>query len=386
MKINKKKYYSKTSNSIVTLLILELLFWTAIISVYQYLTLNVSEFRIEHPKVLWLLILLFLLNAIWVKNKIWKKKAINKFAKLSTLSKIFNGFSNNRSTFKYILFRLAISMLIIAASNPQYGENERTVASKGIDIMIALDISKSMMAEDIIDEYNRLDIAKLSIGKLMNELRGDHVGIVVFAGEAYKQLPLTPDYQVAKLFLKNIGTDMISSQGTDIGNAIELCMSSFSDERKNNKAIVIISDGEDHEEMAVKAAKEATEEGVVICTVGMGSEKGVPIPIVRNGKKIGIKKDKDESTVLTKLNEENLIQIAQAGNGTYTKTRGLNLNLRKILDRINEIEKTTLKKDRYSTYDDQFQWFLLPALLLLLLDFMIFEKRGKIDDQIVLFK
>ena len=386
MKINKKKYYSKTSNSIVTLLILELLFWTATISVYQYLTLNVSEFRIEHPKVLWLLILLFLLNAIWVKNKIWKKKAINKFAKLSTLSKIFNGFSNNRSTFKYILFRLAIGMLIIAASNPQYGENERTVASKGIDIMIALDISKSMMAEDIIDEYNRLDIAKLSIGKLMNELRGDHVGIVVFAGEAYKQLPLTPDYQVAKLFLKNIGTDMISSQGTDIGNAIELCMSSFSEERKNNKAIVIISDGEDHEEMAVKAAKEATEEGVVICTVGMGSKKGVPIPIVRNGKKIGIKKDKDESTVLTKLNEENLIQIAQAGNGTYTKTRGLNLNLRKILDRINEIEKTTLKKDRYSTYDDQFQWFLLPALLLLLLDFMIFEKRGKIDDQIVLFK
>ena len=386
MKINKKKYYSKTSNSIVTLLILELLFWTATISVYQYLNLNVSEFRIEHPKVLWLLILLFLLNAIWVKNKIWKKKAINKFAKLSTLSKIFNGFSNNRSTFKYILFRLAIGMLIIAASNPQYGENERTVASKGIDIMIALDISKSMMAEDIIFEYNRLDIAKLSIGKLMNELRGDHVGIVVFAGEAYKQLPLTPDYQVAKLFLKNIGTDMISSQGTDIGNAIELCMSSFSDERKNNKAIVIISDGEDHEEMAVKAAKEATEEGVVICTVGMGSEKGVPIPIVRNGKKIGIKKDKDESTVLTKLNEENLIQIAQAGNGTYTKTRGLNLNLRKILDRINEIEKSTLKKDRYSTYDDQFQWFLLPALLLLLLDFMIFEKRGKIDDQIVLFK
>ena len=386
MNINKKKYYSKTSNSIVTLLILELLFWTATISVYQYLTLNVSEFRLEHPKVLWLLILLFLLNAIWVKNKIWKKKAINKFAKLSTLSKIFNGFSNSRSTFKYILFRLAIGMLIIAASNPQYGENERTVASKGIDIMIALDISKSMMAEDIIDEYNRLDIAKLSIGKLMNELRGDHVGIVVFAGEAYKQLPLTPDYQVAKLFLKNIGTDMISSQGTDIGNAIELCMSSFSEERKNNKAIVIISDGEDHEEMAVNAAKEATEEGVVICTVGMGSEKGVPIPIVRNGKKIGIKKDKDESTVLTKLNEENLIQIAQAGNGTYTKTRGLNLNLRKILDRINEIEKTTLKKDRYSTYDDQFQWFLLPALLLLFLDFMIFEKRGRIDDQIVLFK
>jgi Ca-activated chloride channel family protein len=252
--------------------------------------------------------------------------------------------------------------------------------------MIALDISKSMMAEDLVPDYNRLDIAKLAIGKLMSELKGDHVGIVVFAGEAYKQLPLTPDYQVAKLFLKSIGSDMISSQGTDIGNAIELCMSSFNEERKTNKAIIIISDGEDHEEMAVNAASEASENGVVICAVGMGSDKGVPIPIIKNGKKVGIKKDKDETTVLTKLNEQNLIQIAEAGNGTYTKTRGLNLDLRKILDRINKIEKSSLKKDRYSTYDDQFQWFLFPGLLLLFLDFLMFEKRGKIDDQLILFK
>jgi Ca-activated chloride channel family protein len=163
-------------------------------------------------------------------------------------------------------------------------------------------------------------------------------------------------------------------------------MSSFSEERKTNKAIIIISDGEDHEEMAIAAAEDASENGVVICTVGMGSEKGVPIPIIRNGRKVGTKKDQDELTVLTKLNEENLIQIAEAGNGTYTKTKGLNLDLRKILDRINKIEKTSLKKDRYSTYDDQFQWFLIPGILLLLLDFVIFEKRGKIDDQLVLFK
>ena len=333
-----------------------------------------------------MLLILVILNILWVRNKIWKKKAISNFAEINTLSKIFNGFSNNRSFIKFFTFRIAIGLLIIAAANPQYGENERTVVSKGIDIMIALDISKSMMAEDLVPDYNRLDIAKLAIGKLMNELRGDHVGIVVFAGEAYKQLPLTPDYQVAKLFLKSVGSDMISSQGTDIGNAIELCMSSFSEERKTNKAIIIISDGEDHEEMAIAAAEDASENGVVICTVGMGSEKGVPIPIIRNGRKVGIKKDQDELTVLTKLNEENLIQIAEAGNGTYTKTKGLNLDLRKILDRINKIEKTSLKKDRYSTYDDQFQWFLIPGILLLLLDFVIFEKRGKIDDQLVLFK
>tara|TARA_B110000977_G_scaffold41348_1_gene55660 strand:+ start:5505 stop:6665 length:1161 start_codon:yes stop_codon:yes gene_type:complete len=386
MTINKKKYYFKTSNAIIGLIIVELLFWITTISIYQYLSLNVTEFRFEHPGALWLLLIIVLLNILWIKNKIWKKKAISNFAEINTLSKIFNGFSNNRSSIKFFTFRIAIGLLIIAAANPQYGENERTVESKGIDIMVALDISKSMMAEDLVPDYNRLDIAKLAIGKLMNELRGDHVGIVVFAGEAYKQLPLTPDYKVAKLFLKSVGSDMISSQGTDIGNAIELCMSSFSEDRKTNKAIVIISDGEDHEEMAVNAAKDASENGVVICTVGMGSEKGVPIPIIRNGKKVGIKKDQDELTVLTKLNEENLIQIAEAGNGTYSKTKGLSLDLRKILDRINKIEKTSLKKDRYSTYDDQFQWFLFPGLLLLLLEFVIFEKRGKIDDQLVLFK
>ena len=386
MTINKKKYYFKTSSSIIGLIIVELVFWITTFSIYQYLTLNVTEFRFEHPKILWMLLILVILNILWVRNKIWKKKAISNFAEIYTLSKIFNGFSNNRSSLKFFTFRIAIGLLIIAASNPQYGENERTVVSKGIDIMVALDISKSMMAEDLVPDYNRLDIAKLAIGKLMNELRGDHVGIVVFAGEAYKQLPLTPDYQVAKLFLKSVGSDMISSQGTDIGNAIELCMSSFSEDRKTNKAIVIISDGEDHEEMAIEAAEDASENGVVTCTVGMGSEKGVPIPIFRNGRKVGIKKDQDELTVLTKLNEENLIQIAEAGNGTYTKTKGLNLDLRKILDRINKIEKTSLKKDRYSTYDDQFQWFLIPGIMLLLLDFVIFEKRGKIDDQLVLFK
>ena len=386
MKRANKKYHYPNSNSIISLIILEILFWGCLLLIYQYLITNVKEFRIEHPNRLWLLVLLIPINILWIKNRNWKNKAIKNFAKINTLSKIFNGFSHKRSTIKFFLFRIAIGLLIIAAANPQYGENERTVESKGIDIMVALDISKSMMAEDIVNNYNRLDVAKLAIGKLFNQLRGDHVGIVVFAGEAYKQLPLTPDYQVAQLFLKSIGTDMISSQGTDIGNAIELCMSSFNNERKTNKAIIIISDGEDHEQMAIDAAEEAANNGVVICTVGMGSDKGVPIPIIKNGKKVGIKKAEDETTVLTKLNEENLMSIAQAGNGTYTRTNGLSLNLRKILDRIGKIEKTTLKKDRYSTYDDQFQWFLIPALILLLLDFIILEKRGKIDDQISLFK
>ena len=147
-----------------------------------------------------------------------------------------------------------------------------------------------------------------------------------------------------------------------------------------------MSDGEDHEEMAINAANEASNQNVVICTVGMGTDKGVPIPVYKRGKKIGNKKDEENSTVLTKLNEENLVQIAQAGNGTYTRAMGLNLDLRDILDRLNAIERTTLKKEKYSTYDDQFQWFLIPAFILLLIEFIILEKRGKIDDQFKIFE
>ena len=383
---SKNKYSLSSSTAVIGLLALEIIFWGVCIATYQYLISNVVEFRFEHPNRLWLLSVILLLNITWISNRIWRNKALNNFAKIETVHHIHAGYSNFRSSVKYFLFRTAFGLLIIASANPQYGENEKTVESKGIDIMIALDISRSMMAEDIVNNYTRLDLAKLAIGKLMNELRGDHVGIVVFAGEAYKQLPLTPDYHVAKLFLKSIGTDMISSQGTDIGNAIDLCMSSFDLEKNTNKAILIMSDGEDHEEMAVNAANDASNQNVVICTIGMGTDKGVPIPVYKRGKKIGNKKDKENSTVLTKLNEENLIQIAQAGNGTYTRAQGLNLNLRKIVDRLNAIERTTLKKEKYSTYDDQFQWFLIPAFLLLFLELIILEKRGTIDNQFKLFE
>ncbi len=383
---SKNKYSLSTSTAVIGLLALEIIFWGVCIATYQYLISNVVEFRFEHPNRLWLLSVILLLNIAWILNRIWRNKALNNFAKIETIHHIHAGYSNFRSSVKYFSFRTAFGLLIIASANPQYGENEKTVESKGIDIMIALDISRSMMAEDIVNNYSRLDLAKLAIGKLMNELRGDHVGIVVFAGEAYKQLPLTPDYHVAKLFLKSIGTDMISSQGTDIGNAIDLCMSSFDLEKNTNKAILIMSDGEDHEEMAFNAANDASNQNVVICTIGMGTDKGVPIPVYKRGKKIGNKKDKENSTVLTKLNEENLIQIAQAGNGTYTRAQGLNLNLRKIVDRLNAIERTTLKKEKYSTYDDQFQWFLIPAFILLFLELIILEKRGTIDNQFKLFE
>jgi len=381
-----KKYHLYNSSAIISIIIIEILFWSVSYLTLQYLVTNVEEFRFQYPSLLWVFLIIPIIDISWLLNRRWKNKALKQYASSSVVTSIFNGFSNTRSILKFVLFRIGIGLVVIALTNPQYGENERTVESKGIDIMIALDVSKSMLAEDIVEGYNRLKIAKIGISRLLDQLHGDHVGIVVFAGEAYKQLPITPDYFVAKLFLKSIQTQMISSQGTDIGNAIDQCMSSFDFSRETNKAIVILSDGEDHEEQAIEAANNAAEEGVVTCTIGMGSTKGVPIPIFRKSKKVGVVKDKNNETVLTKLNEENLISIAQAGDGTYIRAQGLDLQLKKILERIKKIEKSTLKKERYSSYDDQFQWFLIPGLLLLLLNIIISEKRGIIEDQIKLFK
>ena len=385
MKNESEKYHLQNSSAVITVVITEILFWSLGYLTLNYLIENVEEFRFQHSKFLWAFLVIPVIDIGWFLNRRWKTKALKKYVAPNVAETIFKGFSNSRSIVKFLLFRIGIGLVIIAFANPQYGENERTAESKGIDIMIALDVSKSMLAEDIVEGYNRLKIAKIGISRLLDQLRGDHVGIVVFAGEAYKQLPITPDHFVAKLFLKSIQTEMISSQGTDIGNAIDQCMSSFDFTRKTNKAIIILSDGEDHEEQAIDAAENAAENGVITCTIGMGSTKGVPVPIVRNSKKIGIMKDENNQTVLSKLNEGNLINIAQAGDGTYVRAQGLDLQLKKLLDRIKKIEKSTLTKERFSTYNDQFQWFLNSGLLLLIINILIREKRGEIESKTKLF-
>ena len=243
--------------------------------------------------------------------------------------------------------------------------------------MVALDISKSMMAEDLVQDYNRLDIAKLAIGKLMNELRGDHVGIVVFAGEAYKQLPLTPDYQVAKLFLKSVGTDMISSQGTDIGNAIELCMSSFSEERKTSKAIVIISDGEDHEEGGELAAKTAAEEGITIFTVALGTEKGDVIPIKQNGVTSTFKKDAEGEVVITRMNTTILKEVAENTNGIFLLGDNTSEVVAAITNRLLEMDKAEFEAKQFVRFKDQYQWLLAIGLFLICLDLFLLDRKTK---------
>lgn len=384
MLVNKYKY--NLGNALILILIIEVLFWGIAIAAYQYLTSNVEEFRFERNYVLYGLAIIPIIILFYFYSTNWKNKTLLKYADEKLLPYVYEGISSFKSITKFILLRLGLSFIIIAMANPQYGENEKLVESKGIDIMIAIDVSNSMLAEDLQKNYNRLRIAKLSIEKLFDKLHGDRVGIVVFAGDAYKQVPITPDYHVAKMFLKNISTGMISAQGTNIGLAIEKCVTSFDMEDGSNKAIIVFSDGEDHEEEGINAAKEASKKGVKIFTIGMGTKTGVPIPMYRNGIKVGNKKDQDGNTVLTKLNESYLIDISESGSGAYTRANGLNVGIEGIIEQLNAIEKTTMSQEKYTGYDDQYQPYLLIGLLLLMIDFFITDKRNKLADKFNLFK
>ena len=363
-------------NAIIAIAIIEVLFWLGIYGIYHYVSNYTSGFRLERTWVLYLFGFIPLLLVSYLLMRNWTNKAFIRYADYKLLPLLSKGKSNGKSILKFILSRLGLSFVIIAMANPQFGENEREVESKGIDIMIAVDISNSMKAEDLKEGYSRLKIAKLNIEKFIERLHGDHIGIVLFAGDAYKHLPITPDYHMAKTFTQTINTRLMSSQGTDIGLAIEKCMSSFDFENGANKAIVIFSDGEDHEELGIEAAKTAQDKGVVIHTIGMASTEGVPIPIYRNGKKIGNKKDQNGNTVLTKLNESLLIEVASAGGGSYSLANGLNVGLEGLMTEISKITKSTLAKDRYSGYDDQFQVFLLIGIILLLLESIISDNNG----------
>lgn len=380
------KYRYNTTTAVIVIAVFELLFWSIGYATYYYVTEEVSEFRFENIWALYFFGAIPFMILLFFRIISWKNKAIKRYADKQLLPSIFGGYSTGKSLIKFILLRLSVSFLIIAMANPQYGENEKDIESKGIDIMLAIDVSNSMLAEDLSPGYSRLKISKLSIEKLIEKLHGDHIGIVVFAGSAYKHLPITPDYNVAKTFTQNVTTRMMSAQGTDIGLAIDECMTSFNFENGANKTIVVFSDGEDHEEKGIIAAEKASELGVVVHTIGMGTTKGVPIPIYTKGKKKGNKKDENDNTVLTKLNEENLINIANAGGGSYTRANGMNIGLEGLINQINTIEKATLSSEKYTGYEDQFQPFLAIGLFLLLMELFINEKRTKMIDKIKLFE
>ncbi|MFA9390845.1 MAG: VWA domain-containing protein [Prolixibacteraceae bacterium] len=341
-------------------------------------------FRFGNPEYLIALVLLPLLLILYIIFHHKRKKAISEFGNPDLLEPLMPNASVSRQNWKFIILLTALAFLIIGIARPQFGAKLQKIKRKGVEIIIALDVSNSMMAEDI--QPNRLERAKRAISRLTERLSNDKLGLIVFAGDAYTQIPITTDYNSAKLFLSSINTSIVPKQGTAIGSAISLAMKSFTPETENSKAIVIITDGENHEDDAVQMAKEANEEGIIVHTIGMGLPQGGPIPVVNaNGQK-DFRKDKSGQVVVTKLDEKKLQEIAAAGAGKYVRANNTEVGINAIYDEINGMQKAELESRVYSDYNDQFYYFIAVALLLLLLEYLLMERKNKYLKNIKLFK
>ena len=278
---------------------------------------------------------------------------------------------------------LALLFLVVALVNPKMGTKMKTVKRQGVDIVFALDVSKSMLAEDIAP--NRLEKAKQIISKIIDKLGSDRVGIIIYAGNAYPLLPITTDHAAAKMFLQNADTDMVSSQGTAINEALKLAKSYYDDDEQTNRFLFIISDGEDHEENVGYIADEAVKEGIKIFTIGVGMPEGGPIPIKRNGTLIEYKKDREGEVVITKLHNETLEKIASDGDGEYI----VGNNTTKAIDYVEELllnaDKKEFETKQFSDFKDQFQWFIGFGILFLVLDALMLNKKTKWIQKLNLF-
>ncbi len=332
-------------------------------------------FRFENIHFLYGLMLIPLLVLIAFFMQRWRKKAIASFSDLKLVNDLIPELSKYKPALKTGLLCVAFFFLIIGLANPQNGSKLEEIKREGVDLIIALDVSNSMRAEDL--SPNRLENAKLAISRLIDNLHDDRIGVVIFAGQSYVQLPVTTDYAAAKLFLDNISTDMIPTQGTAIGNAIELAINSFDPKSGNNKAIIVITDGENHEDDAIKAAEAAAEKGISVNTIGMGSPDGAPIPLFQNGHQTGFRKDNSGTTVITRLDENSLQQIAAIGRGAYVRANNSQAGLSLIFDQINKMQRKEFGSKIYTDYDDHFQVFIFIALLFFIIELLVAETISK---------
>lgn len=312
-------------------------------------------FRFEEISYLyaWILVPLFFLF-FWVMI-LRRKRNIKQLGDKKLIQALMPNRSNFKLWIKFILLSLAFFFLILGLANPQIGSKLEEVERKGVDLVIALDVSNSMLAEDI--KPNRLERAKRAISQLIDRLEGDRIGIVVFAGKAYMQLPITSDYSAAKLFLSTIDTEIVPTQGTSIGQAIDLSLTAFGD-NKHEKAIVVITDGEDHDDNPIAAAEDAIAKGIKVYTIGIGLPEGAPIPEFNNGQQMGFKKDLSGKTVITKLDELTLQKVATAGEGIYVRANNTSAGLNQVFEEISKMERQRYETKMFSDYEDRFQYFL----------------------------
>lgn len=366
---------------LILFIIWEVLFWGIFFSIWFYMERNVEKFVIENSKWLYLNFALLPFYIIYFWKLLWKNKAYKRLADQKLLNGLIVPGSNVKSFLRTFFFRNALVLFVIALANPQFGKGEREAKAEGIEIMIAFDVSKSMLAKDIHPKRDRLNIAKLAVEKLLDQLHGDKVGIVVFAGDAFNYVPITNDYRAIKMYLNNLSSEMVQHQGTNIGWAIRKSLESFDFENDMNKSIIIISDGENHNQTALDAVAEAKEKGVVVNTVGMGLSKGAPIPVYKNGKQTGLKKDREGNTVLTKLNEPMLIELAQNSDGIYVPGKSLSIDLKPLVNRVDEIEKSEFETTKYEEYEDQFFGFLTFGWVFFIFYLLLTDRKSSLLEK-----
>ncbi|MGB5190575.1 VWA domain-containing protein [Robiginitalea sp.] len=330
--------------------------------------------QLDEKAYLYLLGVIPVLLVLFLLHQLWKRRVQRKFADPKLLKDLAPDRSMFKPQVKLVLLLMALTFLTMGLVNPKMGTKLETVKREGVDVVFAVDVSKSMLAEDIAP--NRLEKAKRLVSEIINELASDRVGIIAYAGQAYPQLPITTDYGAAKMFLQSLSTDMLSSQGTAIDEAIELAATYFDDEEQTNRVLFVISDGEDHSEGAlIDAVELATDQGIRIYTIGVGGTKGAPIPIKRNGVVESLKKDSEGEVVITRLNEEILIEIAAEGNGAYIDGENTAAAVEAIQEILSQMDKKEFEAKQFAEFKDQFQWFLGGALILLLLDIFVLERK-----------
>lgn len=342
-----------------------------------------DNFRFANPNLLWLLLVVLLLVALFVLSRYASARALARFGNVRLLQPLMSGVSSAKRRVKFGLQMVAMVCLIIAAARPQFGSKLETVRKEGVEVMICLDISNSMLAEDIAP--SRLEKAKRMLSRLLEQMRSDQVGLVVFAGEAVVQLPITNDYVSAKMFLESISPLNISAQGTAIGAAINLAARSFTPNEESSKAIVLITDAENHEDDAAGAASAAYEKGIPTHVIGIGSTQGSVIPD-GSGIRNSIRKDAQGNPITTRLDEKVAHEVAEAGHGVYAHADNSNSAINAVIESLRQMKSTELESHVYAEYDDQFIWFVLVAFVCLLLDMFVLDRANPMFEKIKLFE
>ena len=338
-------------------------------------------FRFEEPTYLYLLLLLPFLAAFYLYSNYRRRKAIRKFGDPVLMAQLMPDVSKYRPDVQFWLVFAAIGLFAVVLARPQFGSKLETVKRQGVEVMIALDISNSMLAQDV--QPSRLEKAKRLVAQLVDKMENDKVGMIVFAGDAFTQLPITSDYISAKMFLESINPSLISKQGTAIGAAINLATRSFTPQEGVGRAVIVITDGENHEGGAVEAAKAAAEKGIQVSVLGVGMPDGAPIPVEGTN---DFRRDRDGNVVVTRLNEQMCQEIAQAGDGIYVRVDNSNAAQKAIAQEINKMAKADVETQVYTEFNEQFQAVAWIILLLLLAEMLILERKNPLFRNIHLFK